>query len=75
MPIPFLCPIVKLIIPLCFPITLPFVSKLAQLGYKNALSSDANFLAGLNVSKGVVTYKAVAEELNFEYISPNIAIK
>tara|TARA_B100001123_G_C15289510_1_gene1016939 strand:+ start:1067 stop:2182 length:1116 start_codon:yes stop_codon:yes gene_type:complete len=55
--------------------TLPFVTKLAQLGYKDALSSDANFLAGLNVSKGVVTYKAVAEELNFEYIPPNIAIK
>ncbi len=43
--------------------TLPFVLKLAQEGYKNALASDANFLAGLNVCQGNITYKAVADDL------------
>ena len=55
--------------------TLPFTIKLAQHGYQTALSSDANFLAGLNICKGAVTYKAVADELNFEYVSPDNAIK
>jgi len=54
---------------------LPFTIKLAQQGYQAALSSDANFLAGLNICKGNVTYKAVADELNFEYVSPDNAIK
>jgi len=48
--------------------TLPFVLKLAQEGYQNALTSDANFLAGLNVCMGNVTYKAVAEDLGYEYV-------
>ena len=55
-------------------VTLPYVLKLAQLGYKNALSSDINFLAGLNLCKGQVTYKAVAEDLGYEYVNPKIAI-
>ncbi len=54
--------------------TLPYILKLAQLGYKNALSSDINFLAGLNLCKGQVTYKAVAEDLGYEYVNPNLAI-
>ena len=55
-------------------VTLPYVLKLAQLGYKNALSSDINFLAGLNLCKGQVTYKAVAEDLGYEYVNPINAI-
>ena len=54
--------------------TLPFVIKLAQDGYKNALASDANFLAGLNVCQGKVTYKAVAEDLGLEFVDPSKAI-
>ena len=54
--------------------TLPYVLKIAQEGYKNALTSDANFLAGLNVFKGNVTYKAVANDLGYEYINPINAI-
>ena len=45
--------------------TLPFVLKLAEEGYKNALLGDSNFLEGLNVCKGQVTYKAVAEDLKY----------
>ena len=54
--------------------TLPFTLKLAQEGYKNALTSDANFLAGLNVCQGHVTYKAVADDLGYEFVDPGKAI-
>ena len=54
--------------------TLPFVLKLAQNGYKNALASDANFLAGLNLCQGNVTYKAVADDLDLEFVDPIKAI-
>lgn len=51
--------------------TLPFLSKLANEGYNKALKNDKNFLAGLNVCKGSVTYKAVADILGQKYVSPN----
>jgi alanine dehydrogenase len=50
--------------------TLPFLVKLANKGYKKALSEDKNFLAGLNVCQGQVTYKAVADVFGYEYIDP-----
>ena len=54
--------------------TLPFVLNLAQHGYRDALNSDANFLAGLNVCQGNVTYKAVADDLDYEFVDPSKAI-
>jgi len=54
--------------------TLPFLSKLANEGYKKALKKDKNFLAGLNVHKGIVTYKAVADIFGHQYISPSEVI-
>jgi len=54
--------------------TLPFILKLAQEGYQNALASDANFLAGLNVCKGNITYRAVADDLGYEYVDASKAI-
>ena len=50
--------------------TLPFLVKLANKGYQKALSEDKNFLAGLNIFKGQVTYKAVAEAFNYEFANP-----
>ena len=50
--------------------TLPFLSKLASKGLKKTLNGDKNFLEGLNVFKGQVTYKAVAEAFGYEYVSP-----
>ena len=41
---------------------------------QDALASDANFLAGLNVCKGNVTYKAVADDLDLEFVDPSKAI-
>ena len=51
--------------------TLPFLVKLANKGYQKALSEDKNFLAGLNVCKGQVTYKAVADVFGHEFVEPS----
>ncbi len=56
-------------------VTLPYLVKLANGGYQKALSEDKNFLAGLNVHKGHVTYKAVADVFGHEYVNPGDAIK
>ena len=50
--------------------TLPFLVKLANKGYKKALNEDKNFLAGLNVCNGMVTYKAVADVFGYDYVDP-----
>ena len=55
--------------------TLPFLAKLANKGYEKALIEDKNFLAGLNVYKGNVTYKAVADVFGHTYVEPGEAIK
>ena len=54
--------------------TLPFLVKLANEGYKKALKDDHNFLDGLNVHKGNVTHKAVADTFGHTYISPKEVI-
>jgi len=50
--------------------TLPFLSELADNGYEKIFKKDKNFLEGLNVFKGQVTYKAVADTFGYKYISP-----
>tara|TARA_B100000945_G_scaffold199197_1_gene160134 strand:+ start:1 stop:1116 length:1116 start_codon:yes stop_codon:yes gene_type:complete len=54
--------------------TLPFLTKLAKDGYKKALTNDPNFLAGLNIHRGSVTYKAVADTFGHKFLSPKEAI-
>jgi alanine dehydrogenase len=54
--------------------TLPYLVKLANKGYQKALGEDKNFLAGLNVHKGMVTYKAVADVFGHEFVAPEKAI-
>jgi len=54
--------------------TLPFLAKLAKEGYVKALKNDPNFLAGLNVYKGKVTYKAVADAFGHNYVSAQEAL-
>ena len=51
--------------------TLPYLVKLANKGYQKALNEDKNFLAGLNICQGQVTYKAVADVFNYEFIDPS----
>ena len=54
--------------------TLPYLVKLANNGYQKALSEDKNFLAGLNVHKGHVTYKAVADVFGLQYVDPSTVL-
>jgi len=51
-------------------VTLPYLLKLANKGYQKALKEDPNFLEGLNVCKGSVTYKAVADAFGHKYYEP-----
>ncbi len=55
--------------------TLPFLNKLAKDGYQKALKQDKNFLEGLNVHKGQVTYKAVADAFGHSFVTSADAIK
>ncbi len=50
--------------------TLPYIVKIANKGYKAALLEDAHLLNGLNVYKGQVTCRSVAESLGFECSDP-----
>ncbi|MEP3279981.1 MAG: alanine dehydrogenase, partial [Stappiaceae bacterium] len=55
-------------------VTLPFGLALADKGYREALLADKNFLPGLNVHRGKVTCKAVADALGYDYVDPIAAI-
>ncbi|MCB1759055.1 MAG: alanine dehydrogenase [Gammaproteobacteria bacterium] len=48
-------------------VTLPFVLNLAEKGYRQALIDDPHLLAGLNVHRGEVTCREVAEALGYSY--------
>jgi len=51
--------------------TLPFLLKLANRGYEKALQEDKNFLSGLNIYKGEVTFKAVADAFGHKFVDPS----
>lgn len=55
--------------------TLPFALALADKGYKKALSDDVHLREGLNVHKGKLTYKAVAEALGHAYTPTQDVLK
>ena len=50
-------------------VTLPFIQNLAANGLNKALKNDKNFMDGLNIYKGSVTYKAIADDLSYEYVN------
>ncbi len=54
--------------------TLPYVLALADRGHKRALMEDPHLRAGLNVHKGHVTHRAVAEALGYRYRHPEEAL-
>ena len=47
--------------------TFPYVSKLANLGYKAALAADPALSKGLNVLKGKLVCQAVADGVGMDY--------
>ena len=54
--------------------TLPLLIKLADQGYKKTLKENKNYLAGLNVYRGKVTFKGVADAFNLSYTPPDQAL-
>ena len=48
--------------------TLPYVLKLANMGYKNTIINDQAVFKGVNVYNGKVTCKEVADALGLDYI-------
>ncbi len=54
--------------------TLPFVLALADKGIMPALLSDPHLLNGLNVHRGKLTYKAVADALSLPYTPAKTAL-
>ena len=56
-------------------VTLPYILKLANLGYREALLSDPHLRLGLNVMHGKVTEAHVARNLGFDYVSPEDALQ
>lgn len=46
-------------------VTLPYVSKLANLGWEKACEADASLQKGLNISNGKVIYKEIAETFDW----------
>jgi alanine dehydrogenase len=48
--------------------TLPYIVNIANKGYKAALLDDPHLLNGLNVYKGKVTCRSVAENLGLEFV-------
>ena len=49
--------------------------KLADQGYEKTLKENKNYLAGLNVFKGQITYKGVADAFNLKYTPPENLIQ
>jgi len=56
-------------------VTLPFVLKLADQGIRAALAADAHLRSGLNVCRGRVTHREVAEALGYPYAEPLAALE
>ncbi len=54
--------------------TLPFIVNIANKGWKKALADDKHLLNGLNVANGKITYKAVADDLGYDFIKPSSLI-
>ncbi len=49
-------------------VTLPHALAIASKGWEKALRDDPHLAEGLNVWNGHVTYKAVAEDLGYDYM-------
>jgi alanine dehydrogenase len=56
-------------------VTLPHALRMAEMGWKAALAANPHLAEGLNVHAGKVTYKAVADELGYDYLPVADAIR
>jgi alanine dehydrogenase len=56
-------------------VTLPHALRMAGMGWKDALRAKPHLAEGLNVHAGKVTYKAVADELGYDYLPVADAVR
>lgn len=50
--------------------TLPYIAKLADLGWRRAVTQNAGLRDGLQVADGAITYRALAEDLGRPWVAP-----
>ena len=55
--------------------TLPYVQRLAAVGWQDAVAADAGFAAGLSTHDGALTTLQVAHDLNLPYAEPGALIR
>ena len=55
--------------------TLPFVTALADKGWRKALAEDVNLRRGLNIHAGAVTFEAVAKDLGLPFVPAEKALR
>jgi alanine dehydrogenase len=55
--------------------TLPYILRLADLGWQEALRDDPGFMDGLNVHEGQVCYEAVARAHNKPFVDPQTFLR
>jgi alanine dehydrogenase len=56
-------------------VTLPLLVKIADQGYEKTLKENKNYLAGLNVFKGAITCKGVADAFKLKYTPADKALQ
>ena len=54
--------------------TLPYVTRIADLGWKAACRQDAGLCNGLQIAAGQITYKALADDLGKPYLASDMVI-
>ncbi|WP_455385030.1 hypothetical protein [Acidihalobacter prosperus] len=50
---------------------MPYILKLANQGWRQALAEDEHLLRGLNVHAGKLTNAEVGEALNLDFVEPS----
>ncbi len=53
---------------------LPYALRIADMGYKEALLNDSNFMNGLNVCNGKITNEPVSQALSMDYVPAKEAV-
>jgi alanine dehydrogenase len=56
-------------------VTVPYALQIANAGVIKAIFENESLKHGLNVANGEITYKAVADDLNYAFVSPEKAFE
>jgi alanine dehydrogenase len=56
-------------------VTVPYALQIANKGAQAAIAQNPSLKAGLNTAGGFVTYEAVATDLDYDYVSAEVALE